>query len=40
MLTNSERFENSATLAQLAPKHSVNARDIEQLMIQKLKNLF
>jgi predicted nucleotidyltransferase component of viral defense system len=39
ILVNSERFANSAALARLAPKYSVSAGDIEQLMIQKLKNL-
>jgi predicted nucleotidyltransferase component of viral defense system len=40
ILTNPERFGNSEALSQLAPKYSVSARDIEQLMIAKLKDLF
>ena len=39
-LINSERFVNSEALARLDPIYPVSARDIEQLMIQKLKDLF
>ena len=40
MLTNSKRFEKSEKLTHLFPKYSVSAKEIEELMIEKLKNLF
>jgi predicted nucleotidyltransferase component of viral defense system len=40
ILTNSERFKNSVALTQLAPQYSISAQEIEQFMINKLKELF
>ena len=39
MLTNSERFKQNAAFAQLNPKYSVTAKEIEQFMTERIKSI-
>ena len=39
MLTNSERFKHNVAFAQLAPKYPVTAKEIEQFMTERMRNL-
>jgi len=40
MLTNCERFKQSSDFVQLAPKYEVSAQEIEQFMIERVRNLY
>jgi len=39
MLTNSERFKYNAAFAQLNPKYSVTAKEIEMFMVERMKQI-
>jgi predicted nucleotidyltransferase component of viral defense system len=40
MLTNSERFKYNTAFAQLAPKYTVTAKEIEQFMVERMKSFY
>jgi len=40
MLTNGERFKENSDFIQLAPKHAVTAKEIEQFMVDRVRNLY
>jgi len=40
ILTNSERFKYNAAFAQLSPKYSITAKEIEKFMVERVRSLY